>query len=100
MERLAILEEERLAANIRLDEEFARRAEIEEKFYREKRMVLEEAAAQISAEAYSNFNFDEKSSDIISSTTTQSTTVSETTKETQQVSNSSFFNGANFNENQ
>lgn len=103
MERLAILEEERLAANVRLDEEFARRAQVEEKFYQEKRMVLEQAAAQISAEAYSNFNPDENDgevSDTISSTTTtQSTTVTETSKETEKVANNAYFNGMNSNEN-
>lgn len=78
MERIAVLEEERIAANIRLDEEFARRAEIEERFYREKRAALEQAASQISAEAYGNFSFGEN--DTISSTTTQSTTVTETSQ--------------------
>jgi len=97
MERLAILEEERLAANIRLDEEFARRAEIEEKFYREKRTVLEQAAAQISAEAYSNFNLEE--SDTISTTTESTTVSSETTKDNQKVANSAYLNGMNSNEN-
>ncbi len=57
MDRLAILEEEREAANRRLDEEFFRRQEIEEKFYREKRDVLEMAAGEVSAAAYSNFDF-------------------------------------------
>jgi hypothetical protein len=52
MQRLAILEEERLAANQRLDEEFQRRADIEDMYYQEKRKVLEEAAAEISADVY------------------------------------------------
>ncbi len=59
MEQLAILEDERSAANLRLDDEFARRQEIEEKFYREKRELLETAAAEVSAAAYSNFDFSE-----------------------------------------
>ena len=52
MERISILEEERNAANARLEEEFRQRAEIEEKFYREKRAALEEAAAEVSLSAY------------------------------------------------
>lgn len=52
MDRLAILEKERDAANARLDEEFRLRTELEEKFYREKRAVLEEAAADISSKVY------------------------------------------------
>ena len=63
MERLSILEEERAATNRRLDEEFARRAEIEEKFYREKREILEVAASEVSAAAYSNFDFGEEKSE-------------------------------------
>ena len=57
MERLAILEDERAAATLRLDEEFQRREEIEEKFYREKRQVLETAAYEVSAAAYSDYDF-------------------------------------------
>ena len=52
MERLAILEEEKNAADARLQEEFRLREENEEKFYREKRKLLEEAAAKIQANAY------------------------------------------------
>ena len=52
MERLAILEEEKMAADQRLQEEFRLREENEEKFYREKRKLLEEAAAKIQAKAY------------------------------------------------
>ena len=55
MERLAILEEERNASDARLEEEFRLRAENEEKFYRQKRKVLEEASAEIAASTY---NFD------------------------------------------
>jgi Sec-independent protein translocase protein TatA len=56
MQRLAILEEERLAANQRLDEEFQRRADIEDMYYKEKRQVLEDAAAEISAGVYNDVN--------------------------------------------
>ena len=63
MQKIAVLEEEKIAANMRLDEEFARRMELEEKFYEEKRALLEQAAAGISAEAYSNFNFEEETSE-------------------------------------
>ena len=49
---LAILEKERDAANARLDEEFRRRTEMEEEFYREKLKVLEEAAGEISSQVY------------------------------------------------
>lgn len=52
MERLALLEEEKDAADRRLQEEFKLREENEERYYREKRALLEEAAAQIQADAY------------------------------------------------
>lgn len=52
MERLAILEEEKNAADARLQEEFRLREENEERFYREKRQILEEAAARVQANAY------------------------------------------------
>jgi len=52
MDRLAILEKERDAANARLDEEFRLRTELEEKYYREKRAVLEETANEISSQVY------------------------------------------------
>lgn len=52
MERLALLEDEKQAADERLQEEFRLREENEEQFYREKRKLLEEAAAQVQAEAY------------------------------------------------
>eukprot|EP00980_Cylindrotheca_fusiformis_P016272 scaffold4829_cov129-Cylindrotheca_fusiformis.AAC.32 len=52
MERLAVLEEEKNAADARLREEFRMREENEEKFYQEKRKLLEEAAASVQAQAY------------------------------------------------
>lgn len=60
MQRLAILEEERLAANQRLDEEFQKRADIEDMYYQEKRKVLEEAAAQISMSVNTSTSSKEK----------------------------------------
>lgn len=56
MDRLAILEEEKKAADLRLEEEFRLRGELEEKFYREKRSILEEAAAEVQADAYIDLN--------------------------------------------
>lgn len=58
MERLAILEEEKNAATMRLEEEFRLREELEEKFYREKRNLLEEAAVEVQADAYADMNVD------------------------------------------
>jgi len=52
MDRLAILEKERDAANARLEEEFRLRTELEEKYYREKRAVLEETAGEITSQVY------------------------------------------------
>ena len=52
MNLLAVLEEEKLAADKRLQEEFKAREVNEEKFYSEKRKVLEEAAASAQAQAY------------------------------------------------
>mmetsp|Transcript_32000 Transcript_32000/g.75257 ORF Transcript_32000/g.75257 Transcript_32000/m.75257 type:complete len:437 (+) Transcript_32000:166-1476(+) len=52
MNLLAVLEEEKIAADKRLQEEFKAREANEEKFYLEKRKLLEEAAAEIQASAY------------------------------------------------
>ena len=52
MDRLAILEEERKAATMRLEEEFRMRGELEEEFYRKKKELLEQSAAEVQAEAY------------------------------------------------
>ena len=58
MDRLAILEEEKKAGLLRLDEEFRLRNELEEKFYQQKRQVLEEAAAEVQAAAYAGMGGD------------------------------------------
>lgn len=52
MNLLAVLEEEKIAADKRLQAEFKAREENEEKFYLEKRKVLEGAAATVQAQAY------------------------------------------------
>eukprot|EP00586_Coscinodiscus_wailesii_P023203 CAMPEP_0172510056 /NCGR_PEP_ID=MMETSP1066-20121228/225751_1 /TAXON_ID=671091 /ORGANISM="Coscinodiscus wailesii, Strain CCMP2513" /LENGTH=426 /DNA_ID=CAMNT_0013288855 /DNA_START=239 /DNA_END=1519 /DNA_ORIENTATION=- len=52
MERLSILEEEKMAADKRLEEEFRLREDLEEKYYRDKRGILEEAAVQVQTSAY------------------------------------------------
>ena len=58
MERLALLEEEQAAQVFRLEEEYRERAALEERFYRQKRALLEEAAAEVQSNAY-NVNPDE-----------------------------------------
>jgi len=52
MNLLAVLEEEKIAADKRLQEEFKAREVNEENFYLEKRKALEEAAASVQAQAY------------------------------------------------
>jgi len=52
MDRLAILEEEKKAATLRLEEEFRMRGELEEEFYRKKKELLEQSAAEVQADAY------------------------------------------------
>mmetsp|Transcript_21135 Transcript_21135/g.31568 ORF Transcript_21135/g.31568 Transcript_21135/m.31568 type:complete len:434 (+) Transcript_21135:50-1351(+) len=54
MQRLAILEEEKNAADRRLEEEYERRMDNEDKFYLEKRRVLEEAIEDIQRDAFSD----------------------------------------------
>jgi len=56
MQRLAILEEEKNAADRRLEEEYERRMDNEDKFYLEKRRVLEEAIEDIQRDAFSDMN--------------------------------------------
>jgi len=52
MKRIAILEEEKVAADNRLKEEFKLREESEEEFYRKKRELLEDAASKIQSDAF------------------------------------------------
>ncbi|KAL3783208.1 hypothetical protein HJC23_013551 [Cyclotella cryptica] len=52
MKRLAILEEEKQAADRRLEEEYQRRMDNEDKYYLEKRRVLEDAIGEIQEEVY------------------------------------------------
>lgn len=53
MEQLALLEREREAAISRIEEEFRRKEATEQEFYFRKRKLLEDAAAEIQAKAYS-----------------------------------------------
>lgn len=52
MNKLALLEEERAAAERRLEDEFRERFKLEEDYYQKKREVLEEAATQVQKDAY------------------------------------------------
>jgi len=52
MKRIAILEEEKNAADKLLEEEYQRRMDNEDKYYLEKRRVLEEAVTDIQEEVY------------------------------------------------
>ena len=54
MKRLAILEEEKQAADRRLEEEYQRRMENEDKYYLEKRKLLEEAIGEIQEGIYTS----------------------------------------------
>ena len=60
MQRLAILEEEKQAADRRLEEEYQRRMDNEDKFYLEKRRVLEDAIGDIQDGVYGNLVDGEK----------------------------------------
>merc|ERR1712161_113290 len=66
MNLIALLEEEKIAADERLQEEFKSREQNEEKFYLEKRKLLEEAGAEIQASAYASINDSSNSSSISS----------------------------------
>jgi Sec-independent protein translocase protein TatA len=52
MNKIALLEQEKLAAIRRLEEEFAKRTELEEKFYKEQRKLLEESANEVQSAAF------------------------------------------------
>jgi hypothetical protein len=60
MKRLAILEEEKQAADRRLEEEYQRRMDNEDKFYLEKRKVLEEAITDIQEGVYGSGSKEEE----------------------------------------
>ena len=60
MQKIALLEEEKNAADLRLQEEFRSREENEETFYREKKALLEEAAAKVQAAAYASTTSESK----------------------------------------
>jgi len=60
MEKIALLEEQKQAADTRLEEEFRLKTELEQKFYAEKRAILEGAAAQVQADAYASNKSSEK----------------------------------------
>jgi hypothetical protein len=62
MEMLAVLEKEKVAKTRLLEEEFRKRAEMEDAFYQKQRTLLEEAAAQVQTDAYSSFGKGGKSS--------------------------------------
>ena len=62
MQRLAILEEEKNAADKRLEEEYQRRMDNEDKFYLEKRRALEGAIADIQEGAFAGSGEGEESS--------------------------------------
>jgi len=52
MNKIALLEQEKVAALKRLEEEFEKRTELEEKYYKKQRMLLEDAAAQVQSAAF------------------------------------------------
>lgn len=56
MQRLAILDEEKRAADKRIEEEYMRRLDNEDKYYLEKRNVLLEAIGDIQEGVYGNDN--------------------------------------------
>lgn len=56
MQRLAILEEEKNAADRRIEEEYQRRMDNEDRYYLEKRRALEDAIAEIQEGAYAMGN--------------------------------------------
>ena len=52
MNKIALLEQEKKAALQRLEEEFAKRSELETQFYQEQRRLLEDAATQVQSAAF------------------------------------------------
>ena len=56
MQRLALLEEEKNAADQRIEEEYRKRMDNEDKFYLEKRRLLEDAVTEIQEGAFEGIN--------------------------------------------
>ena len=54
MQRLAILEEEKNAADKRIEEEYQRKMDNEDKYYLEKREVLMDAIADVQSTVYAD----------------------------------------------
>ena len=52
MQKIALLQEEKAAAEARLQEEFQRREQLEQEFYDKQKVLLEEAAVQIQSQAF------------------------------------------------
>ena len=52
MQKIALLQEEKAAAEARLQEEFQRREQLEQEFYDKQKLLLEEAAVQIQSQAF------------------------------------------------
>jgi hypothetical protein len=52
MNKIALLEQEKAATLQRLEDEFAKRTEVEEKYYKEQRKVLEEAVSEVQSAAF------------------------------------------------
>ena len=52
MNKIALLEQEKAATLKRLEDEFAKRSEIEEKYYKEQRQLLEEAVSEVQSAAF------------------------------------------------
>jgi Sec-independent protein translocase protein TatA len=52
MNKIALLEQEKAAALKRLEEEFAKRTELEEKYYKEQRQLLEQAVSEVQSAAF------------------------------------------------
>eukprot|EP00522_Entomoneis_paludosa_P010328 CAMPEP_0172441436 /NCGR_PEP_ID=MMETSP1065-20121228/1985_1 /TAXON_ID=265537 /ORGANISM="Amphiprora paludosa, Strain CCMP125" /LENGTH=357 /DNA_ID=CAMNT_0013190801 /DNA_START=325 /DNA_END=1398 /DNA_ORIENTATION=+ len=81
MDLLALLEEEKIANQKRLEEEFRERARSEEVFYQRQRTLLEEAAAEVQSNAYT---LNSKTSDVAISSSTQTDTADVTAAKPQQ----------------
>ena len=63
MQRLAILEEEKNAADKRIEEEYQKRMDNEDKYYLEKRQVLMDAITDVQTNVYGGGDGDEDDGD-------------------------------------